>query len=182
MEITIATTEKDLQEIIALQKVNLGVHLSAEQKKEQGFVTVQHDLEVLTRMNESVRQIIAKDKSRVVGYALVMLREFSAAVPVLKPMFDMFGTLAHEGNFLSDYHYYVMGQICIDQDYRGQGLFQALYLKHKELYATQYDFCLTEVSTSNLRSMKAHHNMGFKIIHTFRDKTDEWNILLWDWN
>jgi hypothetical protein len=30
--------------------------------------------------------------------------------------------------------------------------------------------------------MKAHVRTGFQTIHTFQDKIDNWNILLWDWN
>lgn len=30
--------------------------------------------------------------------------------------------------------------------------------------------------------MKAHESIGFKTIHTFEDETDQWNIIVWDWN
>ena len=50
------------------------------------------------------------------------------------------------------------------------------------MYFGIFDFCLTEVSTRNLRSMQAHEKVGFRIIHTFKDENEEWNILLWDWN
>ncbi len=74
-----------------------------------------------------------------------------------------------------------MGQICISEAFRGQGIFEKLYLKHKEIYSGKFDICLTEVSVRNKRSMKAHERVGFQTIHTFKDKTDDWNILLWDW-
>lgn len=74
-----------------------------------------------------------------------------------------------------------MGQICVAEGYRGQGIVDKLYASHRELYSKKFDFCLTEVSTSNARSMKAHERIGFKTIHTFTDATDEWNILLWNW-
>jgi hypothetical protein len=28
--------------------------------------------------------------------------------------------------------------------------------------------------------MRAHERVGFKTVQTFRDATDEWNILVWD--
>jgi hypothetical protein len=77
--------------------------------------------------------------------------------------------------------YYVMGQICVAENYRGQGVFDGLYQKHREKYSSQFDLLITEVSKRNTRSMKAHERVGFKTVHSFRDHTDEWNIILWDW-
>ncbi len=179
--IQLAETQQDLDQILNLQKCNHVSGLSSTQKEANGFVTVQHDLELLTKMNDAAPQIIAKLNDEVVAYALVMLKEFSALIPTLVPMFDSFKQLSYKGKSLEAYTYYVMGQICIDENYRGQGLFEKLYAKHKETHSTTFDLCLTEVSTSNQRSMKAHERVGFKILHTFKDKTDEWNILVWDW-
>jgi hypothetical protein len=147
----------------------------------QGFVTVQHDLPLLRSMNASARQIIARHGDRIIAYALVMRPEIKYMVPVLIPMFEMLDTLYYKGTPLPKTKYYVMGQICVDADFRGAGVFDGLYNKHREVYSREYDLCITEVSTRNLRSMKAHLRCGFKTIHTFSDATDEWNILLWDW-
>ena len=57
-----------------------------------------------------------------------------------------------------------------------------LYLKHKECYSQKFELCLTEVSTSNIPSMKAHKKVGFKIVHTYKDTAEVWNVLVWDWN
>ena len=73
-----------------------------------------------------------------------------------------------------------MGQICVAENYRGKGVFDSLYQKHKELNGSRYDLCVTSVSTRNNRSMRAHERIGFEIVHTFRDQTDEWNILVWN--
>jgi len=56
-----------------------------------------------------------------------------------------------------------------------------LYQKHREVYSNQYDFILTEISTSNLRSLKAHEKMGFETIYTYQDSVDEWNVVVWNW-
>lgn len=179
--IKLAETTAELEEILTLQETNLSQNVLAENKKANGFVTVKHDFTVLKKMNAAAPQIIAKDGERVVGYALVMPKEFSAFVPVLIPMFDMFEKLSYQGKTLTDYSYYVMGQICIADTHRGQGIFEQLYAKHKEAYSKKYELCLTEISSSNPRSMRAHERVGFKAIHNFDDKTDNWNIMLWDW-
>lgn len=179
--IKLAQTTEELEQILELQEANLGRNLSAADKKSNGFVTVKHDLSVLKKMNAAASQIIAKDDDRVVGYALVMPKEFSAFVPVLVPMFEMFEKLSYNGKNLINYSYYVMGQICIADTHRGKGIFEQLYAKHKEAYSKQFEICLTEVSSSNTRSMRAHEKVGFKTIHNFDDQTDNWNIMVWDW-
>lgn len=176
-----AKTKKELEQILPLQALNHPHNLTAEQRAKEGFVTVKHNLEVLQKMNNAVGQIIAKDRATVVGYALVMLEEFKTMISVLTPMFEMFTTLSYRGRPLTAYRYYVMGQICVAEHYRGIGIFEKLYAEHKRLLADRFDFCLTEISVKNTRSMRAHEKVGFKTIHTFSDNTDNWNIVLWDW-
>ena len=180
--IEIAKTNQDLEQILSLQNANHVQNLTAEEKKSEGFVTVKHDMDLLRRMSDSAPQIIVKKNEVVVGYALVMFKEFSAMIPALTPMFDMFKKLSYKEKPLDAFKYYVMGQICIAEEIRGQGFFEKLYLKHKEIYSTRFDICLTEVSVRNTRSMKAHEKVGFQTIHTYKDELDNWNILIWDWN
>jgi hypothetical protein len=74
-----------------------------------------------------------------------------------------------------------MGQVCIDKQYRRTGLFDQLYQKHKEIYGSQFDFIVTEVSTRNLRSLRAHERVGFETLNTYQDELDEWSVILWNW-
>ena len=34
----------------------------------------------------------------------------------------------------------------------------------------------------NVRSMSAHLRIGFTVIDRYRDPTDEWALLRWDWS
>jgi hypothetical protein len=56
-----------------------------------------------------------------------------------------------------------------------------LYQHHKKIYGDKYDMLITEISTSNIRSQKAHEKTGFKTIYTYTDAADEWNVVVWDW-
>jgi ribosomal protein S18 acetylase RimI-like enzyme len=181
ISIELAHSVEDLEQILALQAEN---HKSVVSKEglSNGFVTVKHNLTLLSSMNASAGQVIAKSEGTVVGYALVMLEEFKEKIPVLEPMFDMFKSLTFNQRPLPEFRYYVMGQICVADGFRGLSIVDRMYAKHKEIYSKRFDVCLTEVSTSNPRSMRAHERVGFKTIHTFSDATDEWNILLWDWS
>ncbi len=182
MRIKLAETENELIRILDLQEENHFKNVSSEIQNSEGFVTVEHDLKTLSEMNKMARQVIAVDHGTVVGYALVMPRECKEMIPVLMPMFETFESLHYKQRKMNDLDYYVMGQVCIKKSHRGKGIFRLLYEKHKECYSDIYEVCLTEVSTKNYRSMKAHESIGFNIIHTFRDQTDEWSILAWDWS
>ena len=176
-----AASTQDLENILALQGENMRAGLSPEEIKEQGFITVRHSLEQLQAMQEQVPQILAVDGDRLGGFALVMPRELKNSIPVLVPLFEMLDTLHYQGAAVKDLRYYVMGQICVGKDYRGQGVFRQLYKAHREQLSQDFDYCITEVSTSNIRSMRAHQKIGFQVLRTFTDELDEWNIVLWDW-
>ena len=171
----------DLQQIHSLQKENLKSNISKEEMLSQGFVTVNHSMEILEMMHRLAPSIIIKDNDKVVAYALTMLCECKNLVPELKSMFIGFDSLNWRGKRLNEYDYYVMGQICIDKAYRGRGLFELLYLKHKEIYESDFDFIITEVATRNSRSMKAHKRIGFETVHMHQDELDEWEVIIWDW-
>ncbi len=181
IQITTVSRPEDIRQVLALQQANLPVNISPETAASQGFVTVQHNFDLLKKMNDAIPQVVAQDGEQVVGYALVMLPEFQEMIPVLEPMFTMFDRIEYQGQKIAAYDYYVMGQVCIAEGYRGAGIFDEMYLKHKELYARRFDFCITEIAARNVRSQKAHERAGFKTIHTFEDETDSWNIVLWDW-
>jgi hypothetical protein len=181
MQICIATDD-DLLQILELQKENLKFNISAESALKNGFLTISHTLPVLKKMNKEAPQIIALDNKKLAGFALVMLKSFQDLVPALQPMFDLLNRLEFKKRPIESYNYYVMGQICVADEYRGKGIFDQLYQKHKELYSEKFDFCLTEVVVRNTRSMRAHTRVGFKTIFTYRDTQEEWNIMVWDWN
>jgi ribosomal protein S18 acetylase RimI-like enzyme len=181
------SSEKELEQILQLQEKYLVRKITDEAElKSQGFLTVQHTPELLRQMHSLSPSIIIKDGDRVVAYALVMLKECRNLVPALVPMFNTFDNLEYQhvelqGKPLSEYSFYVMGQICVAKEYRGQGLFDMLYHKHREVYSSQYDFIVTEIATRNTRSMRAHERIGFKTIHTYQDELDHWAVVLWDW-
>jgi ribosomal protein S18 acetylase RimI-like enzyme len=178
---TIVTTDEELQQIIKLSSQNLRTKISENEKASQGFVTWDYSLELLQKMNAQHPHVIVKDENKVIGYALVALKEARHFHPDLETMVHHLQELTYDNKRLSEYNYYVMGQICIDKSYRGKGVFEMLYQKHKDLFQNDYDFVVTEISTNNLRSLRAHEKVGFKIIYTYKDALDEWCVVLWNW-
>ncbi|MDB5231258.1 MAG: family N-acetyltransferase [Chitinophagaceae bacterium] len=178
---TIVTNEEELEQIYQLNQQNLKSNLSVEERNEQGFVTWLYSKELLNNMHRLAPSVIVKDEEKVVGYALVTLKESRAFHPDLKTMLDHLEELSYQNKKFSLHNYYLMGQVCIDKAYRGRGVFEMLYQHHKKIYGNRFDMLITEVSTSNIRSQRAHEKVGFKTIHTYPDAMDEWNVIVWDW-
>ncbi len=182
MILKLVETKEELSQILELQHKNHFENVTIENQQIKGFVTVRHSLDLLIQMNQKAQQVIAVENGKVIGYALVMLKEFKELIPVLIPMFNSFEHIIYKKKKLSEYPFYVMGQVCVKESYRGKGLFKELYAKHKESYAPAFELCITEVSTSNFPSMKAHQKVGFTIVYTYKDAAEVWNVLVWDWN
>lgn len=172
---TIPVTDDELLKILELQKQNLLQNVDDDTKQKEGFVTVEHDLALLKEMNLKLRHIIAKDGAEIVGYALSMHKDFANKIDVLKPMFQQIKAMQPPVN-----DYMVMGQICVAESHRGKGIFKGLYNKMKTYYANQFNSIITEIDTSNTRSIKAHQSVGFKNLKEFSSGGQDWAIVSLD--
>lgn len=183
IQYTVSKTQSELSGILQLQKANLPGALTQEEVSAQGFVTVRHSYEDLKNLNDIEKHIIAKDASMVVAYLLAMTNISRFDIPVLKPMFDVFGKIPLSGKFVSQFNYIVVGQVCVHKSYRGKGVLDHCYSFYKDQYKSRYDFAITEIDINNPRSLNAHKRIGFNEIYRYKAADEkEWIIVMWDWN
>ncbi len=175
-----AETEGELLQILEIQRANIKLLLSEEAIKTEGFVSVKHTFDVLKRMNDACPHIIATHKEKVVGYALCMLNAFRNDVPALIPMFEYMDGIIESKN-LSELHYLIMGQICIDKAYRKQGIFKKMYQCFKDELKSDFDAVVTEVDSKNNRSSEAHRAVGFEILDVHTEAGEDWELMIWKW-
>ncbi|MGC1632470.1 MAG: GNAT family N-acetyltransferase [Gelidibacter sp.] len=179
---TLTKTEADLKGIDALQKANLKINLSEQEIINDGFVTVNHDWETLKKLNSIESHVIAKDDEQIVGYVLAMTKQSKYDIPIIFPMFEEFDMIIYHGKLVSEYNYMVVGQVCVQKDYRGSGIFANCYDFYKKTFENRYDLCITEIAVTNQRSRTAHKKIGFKEIHIYKDSTQiQWVIVVWNW-
>jgi hypothetical protein len=181
LQATTVSTQKELEEIYSLNQRNLKQVLSEEEKKEEGFVTWLYSMDLLEKMHSLAPSIIVKEGDAVVGYALTTLKESNVFHPDLQMMMEHIAPLTYKSRPLNTYSYYFMGQVCVDKNYRGKGVFKILYEHHKQVYSKAYEMLITEVSVSNHRSLKAHKKIGFETIYTYTDVKDTWEVIVWNW-
>jgi len=167
---TTATTKEELIQILSLQQMNLKSAVSDLEMQQEGFVTVHHNLDVLTRMNNACPHIIAKDGDKVVGYALSMTDVFKDEISVLRPMFTELENVNIQ-NFIT------MGQICVAKTHRKMGIFRGLYNAMKKASYPKYDAIITEVDATNSRSLGAHYAVGFEKICIYHSLGQDWELI-----
>ncbi len=168
---TVSTTD-ELEQILALQQANLWANVSPEEKEKDGFVTVEHNFEILNQMNEVCPHIIAKDGDTVAAYALCMHPMFADKIEILKPMFAEIETVVPQ-----DEKYIAMGQICVGKSYRNQGIFRGLYNAMKAHIQPEFESIITEVDAKNTRSLHAHYAVGFKELKTYYSDERDWVLI-----
>jgi len=171
-----AETNQELHQILELQRTNIPSVISEKEKQKEGFVTVHHTFEILKAMNDKCSHVIAKNNGEVVGYALCMLKIFKEDIEVLRPMFQQI-----DNSLQAETTYFVMGQICVDKTYRKQGVFRGMYGFMKQEMRLIYDLIVTEVDIENTRSLNAHYDIGFKHLHSYNSKNQDWELISWDW-
>ncbi|MCF8324302.1 MAG: GNAT family N-acetyltransferase [Leadbetterella sp.] len=177
-----ASSDESIRQILNLQKRNLKKHLSDAEKESQGFLTAEHTFEQLKKINDAEPSLIITDNGIVVAYAIAMLENAANDMPVFDDLFNTVARLTYKNLPMTSYKYIFVGQLCIDKNYRGQGLVEKLYAYYKEELKPKYQFAVTDINEHNPRSLKAHQKSGFEIIHSFFDNftKSNWNIVLMD--
>lgn len=170
---------QDLAQIIDLQRANLRENINEATQQSQGFVVARYDVPFLERLYAAEPPLVAYDGDKVVGYCLPTPLTVAAASEFLQSTSEMIAGLTYKGKPITDYRYCLMGQICVAEGYRGEGLFDKLYLAMREQLQGRYDLVVTEVSYRNARSMRAHQRIGYEIIHSYQHD-EHWAVVVWD--
>ncbi len=171
-EIGLTGTKPDLEGIVELQRLNhLGV-VPEERQEAEGFVTMEYSVESLEKMRGNYQHAVAKIKNKVVGYALVMLKECGGSFPALAPMFRELDESVNK-------KYFVVAQVCIAREFRGQGIFEGLFEMLKVQKKSDLENVVTEDSRRKHRSFKAYARIGFREIS--EQGNVEWQVVGMQW-
>ena len=179
LQFAIASCDDHFEQILALQRQNLRQTVAAERHADSGFVFVEHSLSQLRELAAGMPQAIAQSNGRVVGYSLAMSPEMCDPVPSLTPMFEQFARLQFRGRPLLDFRFPVGGQVCGDQQWRGQGLIGRLYAETRRRLPPGFELCVTEIATRNRVSLLAHQRIGFEPVGVYQDAAEEWQVVAW---
>jgi ribosomal protein S18 acetylase RimI-like enzyme len=183
MEVVIkrVSDNDELVGIAQLQTLNLRKNIDSDTALSQGFLTAEYTLAYLKTMHDASPSIIAKDGDKVVGYALVATKEVRDGHDLMADLFNVIDTKTYKGQLLKEVNYVVVGQLCVGEGYRGQGLVKRLYDYYRDCLSSEYEYLITDVAQANTRSLNAHKKSGFEVIDTLVYGGIGWDIVLWDW-
>lgn len=184
IEYTTVSQAHQVEQILELQAQNHRDHVDAATASRDGFTSVRHDPETLQVMNRQCPSAIALSDAKLAGYCLMMPQSFRSRIAILQPMFALLDQLHWKGQALAQNPcWFVMGQVCVAQEFRGQGVFDGLYQQLRKTYSPQFDFVITEISQRNGRSLRAHRRVGFELLHAYDDSVadETWEVVVWDW-
>lgn len=181
VEIKRAASAADVAGIKALQNANLASRLPEAERAAEGFVTAEYSLDFLQAMHDETPAIIAVDQGVVVGYALVTTRELGATHDLVRALVEAVDGMEYRGLALRAARYVLCGQLCVAKTHRGQGLAGRMYAHFRETLGATYDFLVTDVDTTNWRSLKAHRKAGFEVLATLGYGGAGWDVVIQDW-
>lgn len=179
INLKLAVSEAELNQIIELQKENLKENLSSKERESQGFLTAKYSLSYLKEINNLSPAVILKT-TKVVGYVIAVTREHGQKHTLLNELFKQFDKQTYKGKSLAEENYIVVGQLCIDKKHRAKGNVENMYSFFKTSYQT-HRYCVTAVDSQNYRSMAVHQRCGFKKIGSLTLIQRPGEIIIWDW-
>lgn len=161
-------TITDIPNIEELQK-RYHVSFIHEEEKKNGFVTTLFTREQLAELIEQEDGIsLACDGEKVVGYAMAGSWSFWSKWPLFQHMIADLPNTEYLGQTLSTENSYQYGPVCIDMDYRGQGVLQDLFTHSTRQMSRRYPILITFINHVNTRSFAAHtKKVGLDVIKDF---------------
>ena len=155
MVITQATV-KDMEGVMALLKANHVSNMTEEEKK-NGFVTTNMTVEQMTRLIENEDGVtVAKDGEKVVAFALAASWDYWEEWPLFQYMIELLPQTEYNGEMLSVENSYQYGPVCVDKDYRGQGIFEQVFFASLANMEKRCPYMMTFVNKVNPRTYAAH--------------------------
>ena len=140
-----------------------------KRRRKNGFVTTLFTKEQFTELIETEDGIsLACDGDRVVAYAMAGSWGFWSKWPLFQHMIADLPDTEYLGQTLSVENSYQYGPVCIDMDYRGQGVLQSLFAHSTRQMSGRYPILITFINQINTRSFAAHtQKVGLDVIKPF---------------
>ena len=176
----IPATPTHIPGIIILQNKYLYAHLTAEERK-KGFVTTPFtELQIEKAIDEN-GLFIAIDGELAVGYVFAGTWAYFSAWPIFPFMIQRLTGKKFGDMIISDTNTFQYGPVCIDEKYRGTGLFNLLFEGMRIEMAKRFPIGLTFINQVNTHSYHAHtKKLGLEMIDTFSFNGNEYYTLAFD--
>ena len=155
----------DIQEIMHLNNKYLTHNLTDAQQR-SGFLGKKYSHAELERIIGNKEIVIASDQGKIAGLYLIGHKDDEGTAPYDRN--KAIELLITEEVPRSKIAWPCM--VCIDEAYRGHGLFGKMLRVLMEGVKEKYIYVLCSISEKNIASIKAHLNNGWQLINTFEER------------
>ena len=133
-------------------------------RRDSGFVGSVYSRALLDVIRKYEAISVVRSGGRVVGYAYPMPGYFRKVVPELAHKFALYDVVEYRGKLLAEYQCYEIAQIVVDDEFKGQGLFQSFMEDGLKRSKGKYELFVSRVGEGNERSRLIHMKFGFEYL------------------
>jgi hypothetical protein len=148
-------TQSDTNGIIELQEKYLFTNIP-ENQRENGFVTTPFTIEQVEKIIALDGLFIAEADHIIIAYAFAGSWDYFSQWAIFPFMLSRLKQLHFRGEAVTPENSFQYGPICIEQSYRGSGLFQKLFEAMRTGMRSKYPIGITFINKINKRSYAAH--------------------------
>lgn len=157
-------SKEDFPLILDLQKRNLIQNLTNDQRL-NGFLSIEFTNEMLEQVIQDIPIIKAFTKDKIIGYRMAQSLEFNLRFPLVSKIIERFPITFFQTKPISDYRAFISGPTCIDESFRGLGIYEGLFKEMMKAVKTRFEIGVTFISESNKRSLAAAtKKLGMEVI------------------
>ncbi|MDD2279415.1 MAG: hypothetical protein PHD06_10025 [Bacteroidales bacterium] len=166
--------KNDIEGILALQEKYLFRNLSETERKE-GFVTTPFTINQIEEIIKQNGIFVAQNESDIIiSYAFAGSWKYFEQWEIFNFMVSRFPKLSFNGQKITTENSFQYGPVCIDKEYRGNGLLNLIFEEMRLEFLKKYPISVTFINKINVISERAHtKKLGWEIIDEFEfnDKT-----------
>lgn len=171
----------DINGILALQEKYLYAKLS-EKEREEGFVTTPftvHQIEEI--IIENGMFVAENEQGTIIAYAFAGSWKYFEQWEIFNIITARFPQLSFKGKEITMENSFQYGPVCIDKNYRGQGLLNLLFEEMRIEFLKKYPISITFINKVNVISEVAHtKKLGWEIIDEFEFNNNTYSSLALD--
>lgn len=171
---------KDIPGILSLQEKYLFRNLSEEERKE-GFVTTPFTTAQIEEIIKQDGLFIALNNDIIIAYVFAGSWKYFEQWEIFNFMVSRFPQLSFRGQNITTDNSFQYGPICIDKNYRGQGVINQIFETMRLVFKEKYPISITFINKINTISEKAHtKKLGWEIIDEFQFNNNTYIGLAFD--
>ena len=173
--------KEDIDGVLALQEKYLYRNLNETERK-NGFVTTPF---TANQIEEIIRQngifVAENERDEIIAYAFAGSWKYFEQWEIFNFMVSRFPKLSFNGKKITTENSFQYGPVCIDKDYRGNGVLNLIFEEMRIEFYKKYPISVTFINKINEISERAHtKKMGWEIIDEFEFNNNTYIGLAFD--